>query len=174
MIVQTRLLAALVALAAAAVPAGAFAQSAPDGVPSYATGAPSYGAPGETIHGRVLSFDGAYNLQVRDDRGFVDNVQLQQGTVINPTGIRLQTGMVVAIQGENRGSAFAANVIDTPYPQYGAVPVGPYDLPVYPYPAYPYPYPVYGYPYVAPVSIGIGFGFGFRGGFGGGFHRGFR
>jgi hypothetical protein len=186
MIVQTRLLAALVALAAAAVPAGAFAQSAPDGVPSYATGAPSYGAPGETIHGRVLSFDGAYNLQVRDDRGFVDNVQLQQGTVINPTGIRLQTGMVVSIQGVNRGSSFAANVIETPYPQYGAVPVGPYDASVYPYPAYPYPYPAYpypypvygGYPYGPNVSIGIGFGFGFGGGFhggsfhGGGFHGG--
>jgi hypothetical protein len=173
MIVQTRLLTALVALAVLAVPAGAFAQSAPDGVPSYATGGPSYGAPGETIHGRVLSFDGAYNLQVRDDRGFVDNVQLQQGTVINPTGVRLQTGMVVAIQGVNRGSAFAANVIETPYPQFSEVPVGAYNVPVYPYPVYPYPYPVYGYPYGPNVSIGIGFGFGFGGGFrGGGFHGG--
>jgi hypothetical protein len=169
---QTRVFAALVALAAAAMPAGSFAQTAtPDSPPSYAR--PSYGTPDETIHGRISSFDGAYSLQVRDDRGFIDNVQLQQGTVINPTGIRLQSGMSVTIHGVNRGAAFAANQIDTPYQSYGAtygdVPVGPYVYPAYPYPLYPYPvysYPIYGYPY------GPGFSFGF--GFGPSFHRGFR
>ena len=43
----------------------------------------------ETIHGRVVSFDGGYSLQVHDDRGFIDNVRLHQGTIINPTGITL-------------------------------------------------------------------------------------
>ena len=114
------------------------------------------------IHGRVSSFDGAYSLQVNDDRGFIDNVQLRQGTVINPTGIRLAPGMQVTIHGVNRGSAFAANVIDTPYQSYGAVPVYPYAP--YAYPVYPYPYPVYGYPYPS-FSLGLRFGGGFRGGF---------
>jgi hypothetical protein len=81
--------------------------------------------------------------------------------------------MVVTIQGVNRGAAFAANVIDTPYPLFGEVPVLPYEIPVYPYsaypyPAYPYPYPVYAYPYGPRVSIGFGFGPSF------GFHRGRR
>lgn len=166
MVLQTRFLAALIALAAAAVPAGAFAQTAAsEALPSYAR---SSTVPGdETIHGRIASFDGAYNLQVSDDRGYVDNVQLQQGTIINPTGIRLTTGMSVTIHGVNRGSVFAANEIDTPYQSYGATygPVPVYGSLIYPYP-YPYPYPVYSYPYGP--QFGIGFGFH------SGFHRGFR
>jgi hypothetical protein len=156
MALHTRLFATLVALVAVALPAGAFAQSAAPDAPSYASAAPSYGTANETIHGRISSFDGAYNLQVRDERGFMDNVQLQQGTVINPTGIRLAAGMAVTIHGVNRGTAFAANQIDTPYQSYGL------EYPAYPYGVYPYP--VYGYPY-SRVSIGFGFG---------GFHRGFR
>jgi hypothetical protein len=164
MVLQARVFTALMALAAAAVPAGAFAQqTAPaDAAPSYATAAPpSYGAADETIHGRIATFDGAYSLQVRDDRGFMDNVQLQPGTVINPTGLRLAAGMSVTIHGVNRGTVFGANEIDTPYQSYGAdygaVPLYPYGA--YPYPVYPYPYPVYGYPYYGPsLSIGIGFG----------------
>jgi hypothetical protein len=166
MLLQTRVLAALVALAAAAVPVATFAQT--DGPPSYAR--PGTVPGDEAIRGRIATFDGAYNLQVNDDRGFVDNVQLQQGTIINPTGIRLASGMSVTIHGVNRGSVFAANEIDTPYESYGAVygPVPVYGS-IYPYPAYPYP--VYGYPYGP--TFGIGFGFGGFGGFGG-FHRGFR
>jgi hypothetical protein len=73
--------------------------------------------------------------------------------------------MQVTIHGVNRGSVFAANVIDTPYQSYGAtfgaVPVYPYG----PYPVYPaYPYPVYAYPYPT-FSLGLNFGGGFRGGF---------
>jgi hypothetical protein len=161
MVLPTRTLTALLALATAAVPAGAFAQAAATDTPSYATAAPSYASTDEIIRGRVASFDGAYNLQVRDDRGFIDNVRLRQGTVINPTGIRLTTGMSVTIHGVNQGATFAANVIDTPYQSYGAVygpvPVtGPYVYPVYPYPVYPYP--VYGFPYGPSFSIGFGFG----------------
>jgi hypothetical protein len=162
---HVRVFTTLIALTALAVPTGAFAQQtqpADSALPSYASAAPSYGAPGETISGRIVSFDGQYSLQVRDDRGFIDNVQLQPGTVINPTGLRLAAGMAVTIHGVNRGNVFGANEIDTPYQSYGAA--YPYPYPVYPYAAYPYPYPVYpypvyGYPYGPRVSIGIGFGF---------------
>jgi hypothetical protein len=168
MLLQTRVLAALVALSATAVPVATFAQA--DGPPSYAR--PGTVPGDEAIHGRIAAVDGAYNLQVNDDRGFVDNVQLQQGTIINPTGIRLTSGMRVTIHGVNRGSVFAANEIDTPYQSYGVA----YGYPAYPYPVYPYP--AYGYPccyaYGPTFGIGFGFGFGFHGGgfHGGGFHGG--
>lgn len=76
----------------------------------------------QNIHGRILSFDGGYNLGVRDERGYVDNVQLHPGTVINPTGLTLAPGMVVSILGYNAGSYFSANEIDTPYQYYSGVP----------------------------------------------------
>ena len=60
--------AALVALAAAA-PLGALAQ----GVPSYAQASPPYADGEENIHGRIVSFDGAYGLRVSDNRGYTDN-----------------------------------------------------------------------------------------------------
>ncbi|MDB5093129.1 MAG: hypothetical protein JWO85_1230, partial [Candidatus Eremiobacteraeota bacterium] len=108
--------AALVVLAAL-IPASALAQS----VPSYASGASDSGGD-ENIHGRIVNFDGAYNLQVQDNRGYTDNVELHQGTIINPTGITLQPGMVVSILGYNSGSYLAANEIDTPYTFYSGVP----------------------------------------------------
>jgi hypothetical protein len=114
--------------------------------PTYAH--PSYASNEEVVRGRVLSFNGAYDLQLRDDRGFVDNVRLHQGTVINPTGLTLEAGMSVTMYGYNRGNIFAANEIDTPYQQTYAL----YPVPVYPYP-YPYPYPYYG------PAFGFGFGF---------------
>ena len=102
-----------------AAPLAALAQDEPP--PPY-EGQPSYATQDEQIHGRIVAFDGAYALSVRDDRGFVDNVQLHQGTIINPTGLTLAPGMVVAVHGYNAGSYFAANEIDTPYELYGAVP----------------------------------------------------
>ena len=92
-------------------------------LPSYAQPpAPSYASGEENIHGRIVSFDGRYALQVRDERGFIDNVQLHQGTIINPTGITLEPGMVVSILGYNAGSFLAANEIDTPYTYVVGVP----------------------------------------------------
>jgi hypothetical protein len=117
--------------------------------PALAQTLPSYASPGgEAIKGRISGFDGKYNLSVRDDRGFVDNVKLHDGTVINPIGLRLVTGMRVTILGRPDGSAFLADEIDTPY-HYG------YPVAYYPYPAYPYPY--WGGPYYR-----VGFGFHFR------------
>jgi hypothetical protein len=99
------LIAATAALTLAA-PLGARAQD----LPSYAQQPAD-----EQIRGYVESFDGGYNLAVRDERGFIDNVQLHDGTIINPTGITLEPGMVVSILGENDGDYLSANEIDTPY-----------------------------------------------------------
>ena len=122
--------AALLSIAVLSAPLTAFAQQMP--AQPDAQSAPTYARPSavngeETIHGRISLFDGKYRLEVRDDRGFIDNVELHQGTVINPTGLSLQPGMAVTIMGYNRGHAFAANEIDTPYQSYGLAPV------VYPY-----------------------------------------
>jgi hypothetical protein len=90
------------------LPLAAGAQSAP----TYAQPAPGQDA---QIQGRVTSFDGGYQLQVRDEKGYIDNVRLHQGTIINPTGLTLAPGMIVSILGYNAGSYFDANEIDTPY-----------------------------------------------------------
>lgn len=90
-------------------------------VPSYAR-QPAYANPEEQIRGRIASFDGRFNLTVRDERGFLDNVQLRPGTIINPTGITLAGGMIVSIFGYNAGPYFSANEIDTPYTFYEGMP----------------------------------------------------
>ena len=96
-----------------ALPAAAYAENA---VPSYAQPVPPPAAnPEGRIEGTVTSFDGKYSLQVHDDRGYIDNVELHQGTIINPTGLTLAPGMRVTIYGTPRGHVFAANEIDTPY-----------------------------------------------------------
>jgi hypothetical protein len=110
-------------------------------IPSYAQ--PDAVSEDEQIHGRIVSFDGQYSLQVRDERGFVDNVQLHQGTIINPTGLTLAPGMVVSVDGFNDGPYLAANEIDTPYTYYGGVPY---------YGGYPW------YHYGPSISLGFFFG----------------
>jgi len=146
--VKTALVAAgaVAALGVCAAPAAA----QPTDVPSYATGE-------ESVRGRIASFDGKYNLQLRDDRGFLDNVTLHDGTIINPTGLRLFSGQAVTILGHNNGKTFEANEIDTPYGRYGR--------PLYAYGYGPYGYPYRGYP---AWGVGVGFrdrGWGFRGWF---------
>ncbi|HTV72733.1 MAG TPA: hypothetical protein VME66_03380 [Candidatus Acidoferrales bacterium] len=112
------LLAAVAALGLSS-PLAAQAQEAP----SYAQQpAPSYASQDQAIHGRVVSFDGSYDLAVRDDRGYVDHVRMHQGTIINPTGLTLAPGMVVSIDGYNAGAYFSATEIDTPYTYYEGVP----------------------------------------------------
>lgn len=157
-----KLIGLLLTATAVAVPLSAAAQQ-PPGTPSYAL--PRESNPpsaGDTIKGRVLSFDGAYSLQVADERGYTDNVQLRKGTIINPTGITLAPGMSVTIHGVNGGSALIASEIDTPYTRYDAVPGNPYyPYPVYPaYPVFPYGYG-FGFGYEPGMRIGIGFGGGF-------------
>ena len=162
---KTQLFAALLALATVSVPLAVSAQT---------------GAYGETLHGTIVSVDGAGNLELRDDRGFVDSVRLDPNVDVAPPGVQLQPGMRVTISGANAGSVFAAESIavvgqSAPQPQYqqpqyqqpqGPPPTAygaPYGYPYpAPYPVYAYPYPVYPYPvyaYPAPrFSIGIGFG----------------
>jgi hypothetical protein len=84
---------------------------------------PSYAQPNneQTIRGRVSAINGTYRITVDDDNGYVDSVQLHQGTIINPTGLTLAVGMNVTITGYNAGSVFEANQIDTPY-TYGGPP----------------------------------------------------
>ncbi len=128
------------ALACSIAPLAAGAQ-----VPSYSQAGP------ETIQGTIVSINGKYNISVNDARGYVDNVSLHDGTIINPTGLTLAPGEPVTITGTPSGSTFVADQINTPYRSYA-----------YAYPAYP-AYPVY-----PAVGIGIrlgGPGWGFRGRF---------
>jgi hypothetical protein len=135
---QTTIIVMLLTLAIGAQPLGAVAQSA-----------------AETIHGQIASVDGADALQVNDDRGFVDSVQLQPGAVINPRGTRLTPGMTVTISGVNRGSVFGANQIDVagsnvsqaPPPSYQQpAPPPSYQQPAQPQPPYPQQGPQNGLP----------------------------
>jgi hypothetical protein len=147
-------------------------------VPSYATqAAPGYASQGDQqIHGTIASLDGKYRVYVRDDRGYVDSVDLHDGTIINPTGIPLQPGMPVTIYGRANGKVFDANQIDAPNDvgddgasgDYG-YDAGPEPGYVTPYPYYSY-YPAYALSYPAFISLGFGFGGGY---YGGGYGRGY-
>jgi hypothetical protein len=140
--------AAAILAALTAVPVAASAQNAP----SYAT------AGDPAIRGIVSSVDGKYQIHVRDRRGYIDNVSLHQGTIINPTGLQLAPGESVTIYGRPSGSAFLANEIDVP----AAVAYDPYGYGAeYGYPGYRYG-PGWGY-----GGFGFGLGWGFsRVGFG--------
>lgn len=105
---KSALLASLLATAIAALPA-----------------APSFAAEQETIHGQITSNDGAGNLQMNDDRGFVDNIQMQRDTVVTPGGAQLQPGAVVTITGAAAGNVFAAQRIDVAGQQQAQQPLPP-------------------------------------------------
>ena len=131
---------------------------------------PSYATNEETIKGTIASVSGNHHISVRDDRGFVDEVTLHDGTVINPTGLKLAPGLTVTILGRNAGSSFSANEIDTPYSERSGVTYaypylvdGAFGAP-YGY-GYPGGYPVGPYYYGAPfaASVGVFFGNGFYG-----------
>jgi hypothetical protein len=135
---------------------------------------PSYAESGgdAQIRGRVVDFDGGFGLRVRDDRGYIDNVQLHPGTIINPTGLTLAPGMVVSVLGYNAGSSFAANEIDTPYTFYGNVPYyggEPWSAGWWHGPGYPAAYRAYGYR--GPVPSGYHGGY-VNNGYHGGYHGG--
>jgi len=86
--------AAALAIAALATPPAASAQARGPGgpVPSYAAASND-----QSVRGVVANYDGKYVLQVRDRAGYVDNIRLHQGTIINPTGLPLQNGMRVIV-----------------------------------------------------------------------------
>jgi hypothetical protein len=121
-------------LAAAALGSAPIAAAAAQ-TPSYAR--PASPNSDDVINGRIISINGKYDISVRDDRGFIDDVHLHQGTIINPTGLTLEPGMRVSIFGYNAGSWFEANEIDTPY-HYIPRPVAVYYGPGWWYPGFPY------------------------------------
>jgi hypothetical protein len=119
---------------------------------------PSYAQPNneQTITGRISAINGTYGISVRDDSGYVDNVHLHQGTIINPTGLKLAAGMSVTITGFNAGSYFEANQINTPY-NYGGPPAP------RAYYGAGWGYPWYGYGYGPAFGLYFGAGFVYRG-----------
>ncbi len=138
--ITARALAAALAAGCLLAPTLAFAE---DGAPSYAQpfyGQPSYASPEETIHGRITDISGPYTITVEDDRGFLDNVHLHHGTIINPTGLTLAAGMSVTIHGYNGGTVLEANEIDCPYSYDGPLPEPVYYGPGWWYPGFEYGY----------------------------------
>ncbi len=110
--------AALATLALAVPPAASAETTRSSGsIPSYAAAGKD-----QSVRGVVANYDGKYVLQVRDRAGYLDNVRLHQGTIINPTGLPLQNGMRVIVYGYNAGRTFAANEIDVDVPPVVFVP----------------------------------------------------
>ncbi|MBV9718126.1 MAG: hypothetical protein JOZ77_02320 [Candidatus Eremiobacteraeota bacterium] len=170
----TRLIAALGAAACLAFPALASAQQPygdqqPYGgqPPPYAQPPPTYGNQ-PAIKGTLSGFDGQWTVYMRDDKGYTDHITLHQGTIINPTGIKLLEGMRATVYGYADGPTFQANRVDVAYspysPYYGGDgnPAYGYGDPGYGYGGYGgYGYGGYGYgyPYVG-LGIGINWGWG--------------
>jgi hypothetical protein len=75
-------------------------------------GATSVGA--QTLSGVIDSIDGQYSVTVRDNRGSLDRVTLQKGTIINPTGLELEPGTMVTIIGHTDGGTYDADTINAP------------------------------------------------------------
>ena len=107
-----RTAAALLSSAAFLVPLAAGAQGAPGPAAPRPPAHRSAVNGEETISGRISKIESKYRLEMRDDRGYIDRIQLHQGTIINPTGLQLEPGMVVTILGYNLGNVFGANEID--------------------------------------------------------------
>ena len=111
--------AALGAALALALPLGASAQQYGD-QPSYAQpppASPSY-ANQQKITGTISGFDGQWIVYMHDQKGYTDHVTLHQGTIINPTGIKLLEGMKVTVYGYADGPTFQADRIDVAYSPY--------------------------------------------------------
>ena len=126
-----RLLGVAVAAAALISPSLASAQD----VPSYASA--NAGAD-QQIQGTISSINDTWNITVADANGYSDSVELHQGTIINPTGLTLEQGMSVTIDGYADGPNFDAMEIDTPYQYQGPAPVAVYYGPGAWYPGYAY------------------------------------
>jgi len=142
-ILTGRLLGAAIATAALITPSLALAQDYPPPgpqdapPPAYADAGPDQGAD-QTIQGQIVAINGTWNITVHDANGYADSVELHQGTIINPTGLTLEPGMNVTIDGYADGPNFDAMEIDTPYQYQGPAPVAVYYGPGAWYPGYAY------------------------------------
>ncbi len=128
-ILKQRLFGAAIAATALIIPTLASAQD----MPSYAVGGGD-----QQIQGTVAAINGTWNITVADANGYSDSVALHTGTIINPTGLTLEPGMSVTIDGYADGPNFDANEIDTPYQYAGPAPVAVYYGPGAWYPGYAY------------------------------------
>ena len=86
----------------------------------------SYAGGNEQVQGTIAAIDGTWNIEVNDSNGYTDDVALHQGTIINPTGLTLEPGMNVTIDGYADGNDFDAMEIDTPYQYQGPAPTAVY------------------------------------------------
>jgi hypothetical protein len=121
-----RLLGAAIVAAALITPGFASAQDAM-----------AYSSDGnQQIQGTIAAINGTWNITVHDANGYADSVELHQGTIINPTGLTLEPGMNVTIDGYADGPNFEAMEIDTPYQYQGPAPVAVYYGPGSWYPGY--------------------------------------
>lgn len=94
--------------------AGTSAAARPAGAPP-----PPYSIQEDMITGIIDSVPAAYTVLVRDSRGFLDRVELHDGTIIEPEGLTLARGQTVSIRGFSRRDVFTANEIETaPWPAY--------------------------------------------------------
>ncbi|MFY9664304.1 MAG: hypothetical protein WAK19_07605, partial [Candidatus Cybelea sp.] len=92
-------------------------QPYPQQGPSYALPPPTY-ANRPSIKGTISGFDGQWTVYMHDQKGYTDHITLHQGTIINPTGIKLLEGMKVTIYGQADGSTFQADRVDVAYSPY--------------------------------------------------------
>jgi hypothetical protein len=161
--------AALSAAFSLALPVLASAQQ-PYGQPSYAQPPPSYGNQ-QAIKGTISGFDGQWVVYMHDEKGYTDHITLHQGTIINPTGIKLLEGMQVTVYGYADGPTFQANAVNVAYSPYSPY-YGSNGEPAYGYDqgyGYGYGYPAYGYPgygYGAWPWFGVGINWGWGWGWG--------
>jgi hypothetical protein len=70
--------------------------------------------PDHTVHGVITALHGKYELVIRDDHADDARVTLHRGTIIQPTGLRLEPGMQVTISGHPDGATFDAVEVDAP------------------------------------------------------------
>jgi hypothetical protein len=99
---------------------------------------PSYALPQvqpqNVVRGVYWSQVDKYHIYVKDVNGYIDSIELYQGTVINPTGITLVPGMALVIYGEARDRVFFAHQIDTIYGYAVPIPRNPWIPQPIPYP----------------------------------------
>jgi hypothetical protein len=132
---------------------------------TYSVPPPPYGNQ-NAIKGTISGFDGQWIVYMHDEKGYTDHVTLHQGTIINPTGIKLIEGMRVTIYGYAQGSTFEANRVDVAYSPYSPY-YGANGEPAYGYGDNGYGYGGGyggGYGYGSPYGYGYGSPYGYGGG----------
>lgn len=116
----------------------------------------------ETISGTVASFDGQFDMYVKDAQGGKDHVRLHQGTAVYPKGFVPATGDEVFITGFVDNGVLEAEEIDEGTEAGAAGDDGYLDYATPGDAPYAAPAP-YGYNYWDWAALGFGLGFGYWG-----------